>query len=193
MDVFLYLRDIHTEHGLEKSLSGIHLEVPFEHTNSIHLEHKKIILDISNVWLLWVVVIIDDLSASGVNQTVQTAESPKPHSADFIAAMLLAVLKVSEGSKLMGRSFDLKSAYKQLAIAKESLSFAFVAVYNPERAKAEIFQLLAAPFGATRSVYSFLRLSNAIWYIGVKALNLIWELFLRRLRGLQQRRTCEQH
>ena len=41
MDVFLYLRDIHTEHGLEKSLSGIHLEVPFEHTNSIHLEHKK--------------------------------------------------------------------------------------------------------------------------------------------------------
>ena len=58
MDVFLYLRDIHTEHGLEKSLSGIHLEVPFEHTNSIHLEHKKIILDISNVWLLWVVVIV---------------------------------------------------------------------------------------------------------------------------------------
>jgi hypothetical protein len=56
MDVFLYLRDIHTEHGLEKSLSGIHLEVPFEHINSIHLEHKKIILDISNVWLLWVVV-----------------------------------------------------------------------------------------------------------------------------------------
>ena len=56
MDVFLYLRDIHTEHGLEKSLSGIHLEVPFEHTNSIHLEHKQIILDISNVWLLWVVV-----------------------------------------------------------------------------------------------------------------------------------------
>jgi len=48
--------------------------------------------------------LIDDLSASGINQTVQTAESPKPHSADFIAAMLLAVLKVSKGSKLMGRS-----------------------------------------------------------------------------------------
>jgi hypothetical protein len=52
----LSISDIHTEHGLEKSLSGIHLEVPFEHINSIHLEHKKIILDISNVWLLWVVV-----------------------------------------------------------------------------------------------------------------------------------------
>ena len=40
--------------------------------------------------------LIDDLSASGVNQTVQTAESPKPHSADFIAAMLMAVLKISD-------------------------------------------------------------------------------------------------
>ena len=121
--------------------------------------------------------LIDDLSASGINQTVQTSESPKPHSADFIAAMLLAVLKVSNCSKLKGRSFDLKSAYKQLAISKESLSFAFVAVYNPVKGKAEIFQLFAAPFGATRSVYSFLRLSNAIWFIGVKALNIIWSCF----------------
>ena len=121
--------------------------------------------------------LIDDLSASGVNQTVQTTESPKPHSADFIAAMLLEVLKHSNGVPLMGRSFDLKSAYKQLAIARKSLSFAFVAVYNPKRSKAEVFQLLAAPFGATRSVFSFLRLSNALWYIGVKALNIIWSCF----------------
>ena len=40
-----------------------------------------------------------------------------------------------------------------------------------------MYQLLAAPFGATRSVYSFLRLSNAVWYIGVKALNIIWSCF----------------
>ena len=50
--------------------------------------------------------LIDDMSASGVNQTVQTSESPKPHSADFIAAMLLEVLKCSGGVSLMGRSFD---------------------------------------------------------------------------------------
>ena len=121
--------------------------------------------------------LIDDLSSSKVNQTVQTAESPKPHSVDFIAAMLLEVLKHSKGIQLLGRSFDLKSAYKQLAIAKSSLSCAFVAVYNPRSGKAELFQLLAAPFGATRSVYSFLRVSNAIWYIGVKALSIIWSCF----------------
>ena len=121
--------------------------------------------------------LIDDLSSSKINQTVQTAESPKPHSVDFIAAMLLEVLKYSKGIQLLGRSFDLKSAYKQLAIAKSSLSCAFVAVYNPRSGKAELFQLLAAPFGATRSVYSFLRVSHAIWYIGVKALNIIWSCF----------------
>ena len=121
--------------------------------------------------------LIDDLSSSNVNQTVQTAESPKPHSVDFIAAMLLEVLKHNKNVQLKGRSFDLKSAYKQLAISKGSLSCAFVAVFNPKKRRAELFQLLAAPFGATRSVYSFLRISNAIWYIGVKALSIIWSCF----------------
>ena len=67
----LSISDIHTEHGLEKSLSGIHLEVPFEHTNSIHLEHKKNILDISNVWLLWVVVTLR-------NQNIQSWRDTSP-------------------------------------------------------------------------------------------------------------------
>ena len=66
--------------------------------------------------------LIDDLSPCKVNQTVQTAESPKPHSVDFIAAMLLEVLKYSKGIQLLGRSFDLKTAYKQLAMAKSSSS-----------------------------------------------------------------------
>ena len=47
-------------------------------------------------------------------------------------------------------------------------------VFNPESRKPEVFQLLAAPFGATRSVYSFLRVINSIWYIGVVALHLTW-------------------
>ncbi|CAL1147099.1 unnamed protein product [Cladocopium goreaui] len=36
--------------------------------------------------------LIDDLSASNVNQTVQCAESPKPQSIDFVAALLLTLL-----------------------------------------------------------------------------------------------------
>ena len=123
--------------------------------------------------------LIDDLSGSDVNSTVQCAESPKPHSVDFIAAMLLGVLKLKlcGGVQVHGRSFDLKSAYKQLSVAFESLRFAFVAVYNPESKAPEIYQLLAAPFGATRSVYSFPRISHAIWFTGVKALHIVWSCF----------------
>ena len=51
--------------------------------------------------------LIDDLSASNVNQTVQCAESPKPQSIDFVAALLLTILKSSGGAKIQGRSFDL--------------------------------------------------------------------------------------
>ena len=121
--------------------------------------------------------LIDDLSASSVNQTVQCSESPKPQSIDFVAALLLTILKCSGGVPLKGRSFDLKSAYKQLAIAESSLQFAYVAIYNPYKKKAELYQLLAAPFGATRSVYSFLRISHAICFTGVKALKIMWSVF----------------
>ena len=121
--------------------------------------------------------LIDDLSASSVNQTVQCSESPKPHSVDFVAALILSMLRQGVGTSIMGRSFDLKSAYKQLAISAKSLEFAFVAVYNPETRRPEIYQLLAAPFGATRSVYSFLRASHALWFTGVKGLNLMWSCF----------------
>ena len=121
--------------------------------------------------------LIDDLSASNVNQTVQCSESPKPHSVDFVAALMLNMLRQGVGTSIKGRSFDLKSAYKQLAISAQSLIFAFVAVYNPETKKPEVYQLLAAPFGATRSVYSFLRASHALWFTGVKGLRLMWSCF----------------
>ena len=84
---------------------------------------------------------------------------------------------MSRNKEIRGRSFDLKSAYKQLAISSSSLQFAFVAVYNPVSKKPEVYQLLAAPFGATRSVYSFLRLSHTLWYTGVKALKIMWSCF----------------
>ena len=99
--------------------------------------------------------LIDDLTGSKINNTVQSSESPKPQNIDFIGALLLQFLQLQSSQKVVGRTYDLKSAYKQLAIAQESLTFAFVVVFNPTSRKPEAFQLLAAPFGATRSVYSF--------------------------------------
>ena len=118
--------------------------------------------------------LIDDLTGSHVNSTVQTGESPKPQNIDYIGAMLLQALQSGESNNISGRTYDLKSAYKQLAISCESLQFAYVVVFNPKSRKAEVLQLLAALFGATRSVYLFLRVIHSVWYIGVCALQIPW-------------------
>ena len=55
--------------------------------------------------------------------------------------------------------------------------FAFVVVFNPASRKPEAFQLLSAPFGATRSVYSFLRIIHSVWFIGTVALHIPWSHF----------------
>ena len=72
--------------------------------------------------------LIDDLTGSGINQTVQASESPKPHTTDVVASALLEMLKFNSGSQLLGRAFDMKSAYKQMGIHVDSLNCAYV--YN---------------------------------------------------------------
>ena len=121
--------------------------------------------------------LIDDLSGSGINQTVQASESPKPHTTDVVASALLEMLKFGSKTILQGRAFDMKSAYKQMGIHEDSLKVAFVSVFNPSTRRQKIFQLRAVPFGATRSVYAFLRVAHSIWYLGVRALGLMWTCF----------------
>ena len=47
--------------------------------------------------------LIDDLSKSNINSTVQTPESPRPHSTDVVASMALAVLLGASKSKVLGK------------------------------------------------------------------------------------------
>ena len=99
--------------------------------------------------------LIDDLSVSLVNGTVQAIDSPKPHTTDVIAAAVNLMLSFESKEHIAGRAFDLKPAYKQMAISPNSLWCSFVSVFNPKTRKREVFQLLAVPFGGARSVYSF--------------------------------------
>ena len=120
--------------------------------------------------------LIDDLSGILINATVQTVESPKPHTTDVVASVVLELLKESR-SDVVGRAFDLKSAYRQLEIHPNSLWAAFVVVFNPHKRCPEIFQLQAVPFGATRSVFSFVRIAHSIWWLGCSQLKLMWSNF----------------
>ena len=57
--------------------------------------------------------LIDDLSGSSVNATVQTVESPKPHTTDVVASVVLELLRHCKVG-VLGRAFDLKSTFRQL-------------------------------------------------------------------------------
>ena len=117
--------------------------------------------------------LIDDLSDSGVNGAAQTTESPKPQSLDVVAAMVLECLKKLNKFQVLGKTYDLKSAYRQMFISPDSLDKAYIAYFSAREGKVLIRKMLALPFGATRAVFSYLRAAHSMWYIGCKALKLV--------------------
>ena len=117
--------------------------------------------------------LIDDLSGSNTNATVQADETPRPHSTDVIAAVVLSLIS-STSQKFLGRTYDLNAAYKQLGISASSLWASFVVIFNPKTRKPEIYQLLALPFGATKWVYTFLRAAHSLWWLTHKTIDLFF-------------------
>ena len=109
---------------------------------------------------------VDDFSWSGINGASQTLESPKPHTIDVIAAMIMALMRTpSDSEKWLARSFDLKNAYRQCAIHPESAQFSYIVVGDPFSKSLKVFRLKALPFGSVKSVHSFLRVSHSLWAI----------------------------
>ena len=53
------------------------------------------------------------------------------------------------------------------------MGFLYSGIQSEKRAP-EVYQLLAVPFGATRAVYSFLRVAHSLWWLGCMALGIIW-------------------
>ena len=125
---------------------------------------------------------IDDYSASLVNSTCQVAESPLLHTIDVSAALLEKWMRSSNDlygqiPRVLARSFDLKSAYRQIFVKEDERELGYIAVFCPDDGETKIFRTVALPFGSIQSVYAFLRLSAAIWHIGVVHLDLAWTSF----------------
>ena len=78
---------------------------------------------------------------------------------------------------LLVRTFDLSSAYRQVALSERGRQFAFIRVYCPHDGTWHVFQMVVLPFGAVKSVHAFLRLARAIWWLGVVACKLLWSSF----------------
>ena len=114
---------------------------------------------------------IDNYSSSLINDTVTVSEKPVTHSIDEIALLITKLSKAArkKGLKeLFGKTADLKSAYRQLAISDASLKYSYLAVFDPVDNKPKAFRQLAVPFGSTKAVYFFLRVARAPWTILVK-------------------------
>ena len=125
--------------------------------------------------------LIDDFSESSVNQAVTVHESPTLHTVDVAAASLVYWFQLcgelQQNTALQVRTFDLSSAYRQVGLSEQGRHYAYIRVYNPDTEQWAYFQALVLPFGAVKSVHSFLRLARAIWWLGSVACLLMWTSF----------------
>ena len=76
-------------------------------------------------------------------------------------------------STLLGRTLDLKAAYKQLAVNPSQGFVRVMVAYDPVKSRPAFFIFNALPFGATGSVYSFNRVAKSFWRIMV-SLGGVW-------------------
>ena len=85
----------------------------------------------------------------------------------------------SEGQhcEVQGRTYDLKSAYKQFGLCSDDRDLLRMAVNKPGAAEPILLGLNALPFGAIGSVAGFLRISFAIWWIGVFGMGIAWSAY----------------
>ena len=125
--------------------------------------------------------LIDDFSESGINSCVTSCESPSLHTVDVAGALLAhwfaSCQECNLPSELETRTFDLTSAYRQIALHPSARELAVLKVFNPVSRKNCLFRANVLPFGAARSVHSFLRLARALWWIGCKGAWLMWSSF----------------
>eukprot|EP00438_Fugacium_kawagutii_P016214 Skav224064 [mRNA] locus=scaffold534:600305:604852:- [translate_table: standard] len=118
---------------------------------------------------------IDDFTESSVNLTVESGESPRPHTLDVVAGLILECMHVKDA---MGpwaiRTFDLKNAYRQCYMSTKSLEYSCIGALDPGVGRVKFFRMLALPFGSVRSVHSFLRIAHSIWFVCSKLFHILW-------------------
>ncbi|CAE7325898.1 NaCP60E [Symbiodinium sp. CCMP2592] len=124
--------------------------------------------------------LIDDCTISCLNLTVGLRERFELHTIDKLAAVLSCALEWAPAGHLnhwVGRNYDLKSAYKQYGIHPDDRDLVRIAVNRPGQDSPEILGLNALPFGSVASVSAFLRVSYAVWKIGIVLARVLWTAY----------------
>ncbi|CAE7304733.1 unnamed protein product [Symbiodinium sp. CCMP2592] len=120
--------------------------------------------------------VIDDCKASGYNQTTGLPERFRLHGLEFLSAFLVKAMRDvrSRCTPILGRTYDLSSAYKQYAVHTEDRSVLRIGAKDTESGSVRLFGVNSLPFGATGSVAGFLRTAAATWFLGAQVLKLAW-------------------
>ena len=115
---------------------------------------------------------IDNYSESQINDAATVVNKCTVDGVDTIAATIARTMKELRAkglpTSLLGRSFDLKSAYRQLAVSDKSLKWARLAVFSPADKQTHCFQQYSLPFGARSSVVAFLRCARMLQWLALK-------------------------
>ena len=119
---------------------------------------------------------IDDYSQSQVNATVTTYEKPTVDNPDVVCALamtlILALQAAGKSTRILARSLDLTSAYRQLCISDDSAKYAFLSVFDPTLGSAALFRQIALPFGSKTSVNAFIRCSRFLQWVAARCFSI---------------------
>ena len=124
--------------------------------------------------------VVDDCTIGGFNRTTGSCEKLKLHAIDEVAAYVswtMSNIHNFSTKDWVGKTYDLTSAYKQFGVSVADRKLLRIWTLNPESGEPVLLGTNSLPFGATGSVSAFLRVSLAIWFIGVRALGLCWTAF----------------
>ena len=127
--------------------------------------------------------LIDDFNESNVNLAFSHSEKLAFHDIDVIAATISNIALATEKYKastewkgtflMVGRTLDLKSAYKQFPVADDQVPYNIICCWDPVSSRPAIFEQYTLPFGAVAAVVNFNRIARLLWEILADKLVLI--------------------
>ena len=135
---------------------------------------------------------IDNMTASGINNAVGLGEKLRVDGVDEAVAMIKAWMAVTgPGLILKGKTYDLRKAYRQIAVRPDARHAAWIGVWSPSDGRAKVFSMSSMPFGATASVGAFLRLSVAIKTLGIMLYHFVWTSYYDDFIVVCRDQDCE--
>ena len=133
--------------------------------------------------------IIDDLSRSLVNSTLEVPDTYCPESLDVLAAMARTFAE-SGSTDLKAWDVDFSNAYNAIGLHTDSDNAATVCFARPRGNKPFKAKILAQPFGSSRAPENWGRVVTLIQFLAMRLLTLIVAAYVDDIFCCEPTATC---